>query len=446
MTGLRKPKALLLPFCDPGYDLSVAAQQVKQLEEYLQRRGVECVTYELIHTYAHAAKLADEVAAYSYDFPILFPVTWSEPRLAVTAARPFFGMPMAVWCRNWFEHHGERIEMSSAPASAALRGCLQEMGVACEFFTDLPETGAGAERLSAFASAARAIRDLRRTKIGFFGMNFNGITAADFDLSLLRKQFGIEIYTFDVYEMLKKMEQIQPDQPEYAAMKQRVCQTVRGEMGPYLDRIVRMCMVLEEYVREYDLQALDLRCNMELSQTYGLSACIPLSLLGDRIICSCEADIPVVVTQVMLHRLTGVNATYVDLRTFTDTGMEVGSCGFAPAGMTGGCADTGLTGEPESGYLTNTNGLNAGRVTLARLLKYPGGKLALHMAGGTTKQADRPLREMGCPRYPMADIQLDIPTDEFLNHVGANHYALTYTSANQAATLFCKYTEISLLG
>lgn len=204
MKQLRRPKALLLPFCDPGYDLSVAQEQVEQLSDYLQRQGIECVAADMISDYAHAAKVADEIAPYSCDFPILFPVTWSEPRLAVTAARPFFGSPMAVWCRSWFEHQAERIEMSSAPAAAALRGCLQEMGIPCEFFADLPEEGTGSERLRAFAVAARAISNLRRTKIGFFGMNFNGITAADFDLSLLRKKLGTEIYTFDVYEMLKK--------------------------------------------------------------------------------------------------------------------------------------------------------------------------------------------------------------------------------------------------
>lgn len=445
MMEVRKPKALLLPFCDPGYDLSAATKQVEQLAAYLNRLGIQCVVADLISNYAQAAKVADVVAPYSCDFPILYPVTWSEPRLAVTAARPFFGKPMAVWCTNWFGYHGERIEMSSAPAAAALRGCLQEMGIPCEFFADLPEEGRGVERLRSFAAAARAISNLRRTKIGFFGMYFNGITAADFDLSLLRKKFGTEIYSFDVYEMLKKMEQIAPDCAEYAAMKQRVCEKVHGAVGAYLDRIVRMCVVLEQYVREYDLQALDLRCNMELSQTYGLSACLPLSVLGDSVICSCEADVPVVLTQVILQQLTGCNATYVDLRTFTDEGMEVGACGFAPAGMTGGCADTGLTGEPESGYLTNANAFDKGAVTLARMLKYPGGELALHMAKGTAEQAERPLREMGCPRYPMAKVRLDSSMEDFMSHVGANHYALTYGSADGVAAMFCKYTGISLL-
>jgi len=444
MTAVRKPRALLLPFCDPGYDLSAAKEQVAQLETYLQRNGIECVAADMISDYAHAAKFADEIAPYSCDFPILFPVTWSEPRLAVTAARPFFGQPMAVWCRSWFEYYGERIEMSSTPAAAALRGCLQEMGVPCEFFTDMPEVGKSIERLRTFAAAARAISSLRHTKIGFFGMNFNGITAADFDLSLLRKQFGTEIYTFDVYEMLKKMEAVMPDSPEYAAMKQRVCEKVRGAVGNYLNRIVRMCVVLERCVREYDLQALDLRCNMELSQTYGLSACLPLSVLGDSVICSCEADIPVVLTQVILQQLTGQIATYVDLRSFTDDSVEVGACGFAPASMTGGCADTGLSGAPQSGYLTNTNPFDPGAVTLARVLKYPGGQLALHMASGTSEKMERPLREMGCPRYPMANVRLKKPAESFLSHVGANHYALAYGNADEAVAMFCKYTGVLL--
>lgn len=245
--------------------------------------------------------------------------------------------------------------------------------------------------------------------------------------------------------MLGKVEKLSPDSLEYRAMERKVRAKVRGAVGSHLDRIVRMCVVLEQYVQEYDLQALDLRCNMELSQTYGLSACLPLSVLGDEIICSCEADIPVVLTQVILHQLTGRVSTYVDLRSFTDDSVEVGACGFAPACMPGGCVDTGLSGEPQSGYITNTNPFDSGRVTLARLLKYPGGQLALHMAGGTSEKTERPLREMGCPRYPMGNVRLEKPTEEFLRHVGANHYALVYGETGRAAAMFCKYAGMPLL-
>ena len=83
-------------------------------------------------------------------------------------------------------------------------------------------------------------------------------------------------------------------------------------------------------------------------------------------------------------------------------------------------------------------------MTLARVLKYPGGQLALHMAGGMTEKTERPLREMGCPRYPMGNIRLAVPMEDFLKHVGANHYALIYNHVGEEAALFCKYTGMTL--
>ena len=433
-------KALLLPFYCDGYDLNIAAKQVRQVADFLRTCGVETEVSDLIGDARAAAAAAETYNPYSYDFAVLMPVTWSEPRLAAMAARQFFGLPLAVWCVGEFPLNGQRTEMSSTPAAAALRGCLQEMGVPCEFFPDLPDEAMTA-RVRAFAAAAHAIRVLRTAKVGCFGHNFNGITAAGFDLSVLRRRFGTEVYSFDCSELLHRMETLEED--AYREMAALAGQKLRGDLGEYRDKVIRMAAALKSYVNEYDLQALDVRCHTELSQTYGLTACLPLALLGDTLPCSCEADVPVVLTQLLLTALAdGKVSTYVDLRTFHEDGMDVGACGFAPCGLTGGKAEIGGEG---SGYLTNASDLNTGRLTMARLLKFPGGRLALHMTGAEAQAPAGRLTEYGCAPYPMAKIVPDCPVSEFLQYVGANHYALVYEDVLPAARLFCKYTGIEAL-
>ena len=447
---MRAPKALLLPFYCDGYDMTAAEEQIGLLGGLLKACGNQVETAEPIGSVEAAQAAAARYNPYNYDYAVLFPVTWSEPRLACVAARGFFGKPMAVWCVSEFTYKGRRTEMSSAPAAAALKGTLQEMGVSCEFFADLCLTETVRQRLKALSNAARAISCLRDTKLGFFGHNFNGITAGDFDLSLLRRKLGTEVYSFDCSELLKRMEAFEENSEAYAQMESLVKKKLFGSTGAYQDRIVRMCLGLNSYITEYGLDGLDVRCHTELSQTFGLSACLPLSILGDKLPCSCEADLPVMLTQMILFYLSGGStSTYVDLRTFHADGMDVGACGFAPCALTGGTAQVGGPEAPENGapggYLTNKAGLQEGRLTLARLLKFPGGKLCLHMTCGKAVREETPLQEQFCPYYPMAKICPDMPMEEFMEHVGANHYAMVYEQVHDAAKLFCKYTGMELL-
>ena len=444
---MRACKALLLPFYCDGYNMEIAKSQVEQVAQLLAGCDIEVQTAEPIGSVAAAEAASRQYNPYGYDFAVLFPVTWSEPRLACVAARQFFGMPLAVWSIGEFTYKGRRTEMSSAPAAAALRGCLQEMGVACEFFTGTTLSDSARAHLTALAAAARTIALLRNAKMGFFGHNFNGITAADFDLSLLRRKLGTEVYAYDCTELIARMEAVDPASESYRAMYDRVTQRLVGSTGRHLERIVRMCVALEAYIAEYDLAALDIRCHTELSQTFGLSACLPLAVLGDSLPCSCEADIPVMLTQLILHYLSGGKVSaYADLRTFHDDGMDIGACGYAPCALTGGVAKVSGPEAPENGnpdgYLTNCAGLQEGRLTMARLLKFPGGVLKLHMTGATAKAEPAPLQEMGCPYYPMAKVVPDVPMAQFTQYLGANHYALIYDDVAAAAKIFCKYTNI----
>ncbi len=436
-------KALLLPFSCEGYDNQTADVQVRRLAGMLDELGIEVIAAPRIDT-ADKAELASRLYhPFHYDFAVLMPVTWSEPRLAAIAARAFFGSPLAVFCISEFVCEGRRTEFSSVPAGAALAGSLRGMGVPCELFADFPETEEEKASWKAFAAAAHTLAWLRTARFGFFGHNFNGITAAGMDLGLLRRRFGTEVYSFDVSELLSRMEKADPSSPRYAAMQAEVLRKVKGSTGGYLDRIVRMSLALGEYAEEYGLAALDVRCHTELSQTYGLTACLPLSVLGDKLICSCEADLPVVLTQAVLSQLAGGTvSTYVDIRTLKNNVLSVGACGFAPCALTGGKAEVGGLG---GGYLTNSSSLREGRVTLARLVKLPEGQLGLHLTGGTAASEKQRLWEYGCAPYPMAAIRLDCDIASFREKIGANHYALVYRELTEAAGYFCRFAGVEMI-
>ncbi|MBP5288343.1 MAG: hypothetical protein J6Z79_00535 [Clostridia bacterium] len=447
---MRSPKALILPFFCEGYDREEALAQLDRVANLIQKAGVETETAELICDVKEAEAASLAYNPFRYDLAVLYPTTWSEPRLACVAARQFFGKPLAIWCVDEFVYQGRRVEMSAAPAAAALHGSLQEMGVMSELFVGQTPDEERDGRFFALADAARALSLLRGAKFGFYGQNFNGITAADFDLSLLRRRFGTEVYTFDGSDLIRRMESLDPASPAFLAERERVSALLAGSTGEHLDRIVRMCLGLRDTVAEYDLCALDVRCHTEFSQSYGLSACIPLSVLGNDFTTSCEADLPVIFTQYLLHLLSGGKvAAYVDLRTFHKDGMDVGACGMAPSSLTGNKIEVSGPEAPGNGnppgFLCNKSSFNPGRVSLARVLKFPAGKLGLHFTPATAEKMSGPIQEMGCPFYPMARVKPDMPMDRFLENVGANHYALVYDDVTLAADFFCRYAGMDLI-
>ena len=443
---LRKAKALVLPFYCDGYDEEIFRKHLAKITDYIAACDVELEVADAMKSADEAEAAAAKYNPYRFDFAVLLPLTWSEPRLAAIAARQFFGRPLLVWSIPFFSLAGKSWENSSFTAAEALRGSLQEMGIRCEWISYLPEGEENPKlqkKIKTLATVARTISLLRNTRIGCFGHNFNGITSAGFDLSVLRRELGTEVYSIDGSELIARMQALTPEDPAYAKAAALAERKICGCMGEKKDAVIRMTAALMAYAEEYGWQAIDLRCHTEFSQTYGLTACLPWSMLGDEIICSGEADIPVVLTRLILHYLSdGKNSTYVDIRTIEEDGMKVGACGYAPCNLCIG--DQAVVGG-EGGYLTNTSCFKAGRLTLARVLKFPGSTLALHAVHGAAIGQMEPLQEYGCPVYPMTRIVPDVSVDDFVHYLGGNHYALVYEEVLDAMELFCRYTGIQLL-
>ena len=431
-------RLLLLPFCCDGYDEALIREQTETFRRDLERDGYLVTVSEPIRTPEEAVRAAETYHPFLYDLPVCFPVTWSDPSLASTAVRAFFGRPVVIRGINEFRLGGRRTEFSSVPAALALAGSLREMGVPCELLI-----GDGEEKRRQFkaaASAARALSALRTARIGCCGFHFNGITAAGLDLSDLRKRFGTEVWAFDGSQLIRRLESLKEDATSLREAEEKLRAAGIEELSPALrDRVLRMTAALLEIVREQGLSALEVRCHTEFSVDYGLSLCLPLSLIGDGITVACEADLPVLLTELVLRLLSGGRTvSYADVRTITPEGMDLGACGMCPAALTGGRIKAGGTG----GYLTNAGGINGGPMTLARLIKAPGGALSMHVLTGEAEALKEPLTEYGCPPYPMTRFLPYGGTGDFAAKAGANHYAYIEGDLKAELDMFCRYAGI----
>jgi L-fucose isomerase-like protein len=79
------------------------------------------------------------------------------------------------------------------------------------------------------------------------------------------------------------------------------------------DKITRLGVVLDAVIEEYRMDALALRCWIELQEQLGISACVLLGELNNRgIPAACEVDVGNAVAMYALHHASGEPSTCLD--------------------------------------------------------------------------------------------------------------------------------------
>ena len=391
----------------------------------------------------------------AYDFLILLIPTWIEPVLVMRVVSRFRDLPVIVWGSGTFLHEGKRVNLGSIPGSGVVKGSLREQGIYHEYIYSLPDDEESKNkiqtRVKRLANVARAISLLKEARIVTIGYLFGGMALGDINLTKMKSVFGPELVEFDAYTLISRMEEIDTEQEKFIQNVQEIKNVLGAPLGDRLNKIAKMYSVLKDIVDEENAQALTIKCHFELSQQFGLTACIPLSVIGNQVVASCEADMPVVLTQLLLHYLSGgKTTTYADMHEILEDRVLVAACGFAPGEM---CIDKKVIpdlpdddpdglGATFGDYITNKNYLQEGKVTLARILKDPGGGFSLHLATGDAVGDIGQVCEIGCPQYPFTEIKLSGSVDQFAQNMGSHHYAIVYDDLVEALALFCKVKSL----
>jgi L-fucose isomerase-like protein len=276
----------------------------------------------------------------------------------------------------------------------------------------------------------------------------------DIDFMKMKRDLGPEIVEFDSYSLIRLMEKQDLDGDEFKKNVAEITASLGSPLGKRLEKITCMYSAIKELIVKAYANAVTIKCNFELSQEFGLTACIPLSVLGNQIVASCEADIPAVLTQLLLHFLSdGKVSTYADIHEILDDRILVAACGFAPGAM---CIDQKVipdmpSDNPEGlgatfgDYITNKNYFNPGQVTMCRLLKEPDGKFSFHAARGVAVGNVGRVSEIGCPQYPFTEIRLSTDVDTFAQNLGSHHYAIVYGDLSRELDLFCQIKGMNLI-
>lgn len=149
------------------------------------------------------------------------------------------------------------------------------------------------ENLDDFAAICRVVKGMKRFSIGVLGARTTAFKTVRYDEIALEK-YGITVESFDLSEFFHKVDELKDDDEKVIAKKERLINYTNFTCVPK-DRIItlsKMSVVIDQYIDEYHLDAITLRCWNEMETYYRVCPCVLLSELNDRgIVASCEIDL-----------------------------------------------------------------------------------------------------------------------------------------------------------
>jgi L-fucose isomerase-like protein len=156
-----------------------------------------------------------------------------------------------------------------------------------------PLTKAFAGNLKDFAAICRVVNGMKRFTVGCIGARTTAFKTTRFDELTLQK-YGITVESFDLSELIYKVGQY-ADTDEKVLKKEKVLTEYTDfSKVPESNRktLSKISVVIDDYIREYHLDALSLRCWNEMETILRVCPCVLLSELNDRgIPASCEIDL-----------------------------------------------------------------------------------------------------------------------------------------------------------
>lgn len=173
--------------------------------------------------------------------------------------------------------------------------------------TCAPESEAFARQVDFFNSVCQVVNAMKSFTVGSIGARVTPFKTVRVDEVTLQRH-GINVETLDMSDLFDRMRKIKDSD---LAFKER-----SDLLKAYTDftkvpddafgNLVRLAIALDDVVREYNLDAVAIRCWTEIQQQFGISPCVILSEMNDRLFAAaCENDIANAIAMHALSKASG---------------------------------------------------------------------------------------------------------------------------------------------
>ena len=177
-----------------------------------------------------------------------------------------------------------------------------------------PLTETFADNLKDFAAICRVVNGMKRFNVGCIGARTTAFKTTRFDEIALQK-YGITVESFDLSELVYKVGLLGDEHPDVVAKLERLKSYTDFSQVPKENgnTLAKIGVVIDEYIKDYRLEAITLRCWNEMETILRVCPCVLLSELNDRgTPASCEIDMCSAITMRALALASGQPAACLD--------------------------------------------------------------------------------------------------------------------------------------
>jgi L-fucose isomerase-like protein len=186
--------------------------------------------------------------------------------------------------------------------------------------------------LEKFIGVCKVVRGLRNARLGAVGARPTAFNTVRYSEKLLQYN-GMSVTTVDFSEILGQANRLSDDDARVKAKLGEITGYARADAVPS-ERIVRMAklgIVLDEWMKENDLQASALQCWNSLQKNYGINVCTLMSMMSQQLLPSaCEVDITGVASMYALQLASGTPSALIDWN--NNYGNDPNKCVFFHCG------------------------------------------------------------------------------------------------------------------
>ncbi len=444
--------ALFLPFGYPGYPQQAMLEHIKASEDYLKKIGVNAVSARPVVNLCDCEDAIRIASADNYDYVIVLISTWIESPnvMNILSAAGLEDKPLLLWSHDniWDEKENAVISFGCLASAAVMRETFEEFEYKFKFVIGNPDDEKLTKEILDFDTAALTLSKLKKSRLGMLGYVSMGMYTGLGDHIKVKKQLGTEIVHVDNYTVLAHLDEPTDENKKEVVNRLKAEWSIApGVEEELLDKTAAYYLQMKKIIKEQRLDAFTAKCQYEMSIDYGFTPCVALSLLGEELSCSCEGDIYLMLSQMILSYISGKPSTYGDMLSILrdkGDGMICAACGFAPKSFLN--ADKPNIDKHTALYsgMLITTSFKPQPVTVIRIANCKDG-FKMHLIKGHTEEL-RGFHEIDCPTYAGSVIRFENKTaDEFKNEVMSQHYAIVPGDWIKALRDFCSITGIKVV-
>jgi L-fucose isomerase-like protein len=177
-----------------------------------------------------------------------------------------------------------------------------------------PVTPAFEEELAWFASVCRVVGGIRRCRIGALGARPAAFNTVRYSEKLLQEA-GVTVETLDLSEAFGRAGRIADNDERVGTRLRGLSEYTDTSAAPAaaLSRMAKLGIVIDEWMRDYDLDATAVQCWTAIEEYFGITPCTVMSMMSDNLNSSaCETDVAGTISMHALALASGSPSSLLD--------------------------------------------------------------------------------------------------------------------------------------